>query len=1224
MNLNHKDEKNHCLWLSMRRSMTLVATFFSLTIMSSVDAANRQWNQLSGGTYNLNLTGNWTGGQPGNGDNAYLTFTGTGNNAIIVTNATANIFTADSLFVTNTTTSSGRTISVLLRGQTFLTNGAGALVFGGATGTGRLTLNFSNNVTAKTILFDGGSSAGAGSTLSFAGGTLRADTLTFLGGGVRNASNSLRFTSVTMLLASNMSVSGGDLTNQTLMANSTLTVGGSLSVAGNRTDQYFVITNSLLTVTNGLLNTGRIDLRNLGTLNVVSDWTNNGVLNFATGITTLRGGILTNQSNGVLLGTGVIVAPLVNQGSMNWSGVISNSFLQTQGTNLLSGATTITGAATVSGGILNLNGQTMSNGLLTISGAGVLTSSVANAILRGGLINAGKVYLTNNITFTGPVSNSAAFTWQGTLNNNFTQTGGTNLLAGNSTITGSATIDGGLVNLNGKNANFGALNGGGGTLLNNGNGLSTLTVTNGGSFGGTIADRTSGSGTLTLTVTGGALTLSGTNSYTGATTINGGTLRAANNTALGTVAGGVTVASGAALELIGGIAVGAEALSLNGTGIGGAGALRNISGSNSWAGALTLANVTGVHRINSDADLLTISGNIGETGLNNNKDLTFGGAGNITVTGDITASGGDMRLFKDGAGTLVLAGDNTYDGLTTISGGTLSISSSGNLGSGSLTFANGATLRTTGATVVDLGTRAITLSAGGGNLDLGVPLYSSGAISGGGGLTTGGSDLILNRPSGNNTIGTITVTSGRLFVFTLNSINASPIIVQSGAILDFTVAGGAAPANLLTFASGAGVANRLGILTLTTNTVSFPTAGSFIFNSDDQPTTNILINSAYPALTGDLTFQVGGGTNIVGLVTLNGAITGNGGLTKTEIGTLRFDGSAANTYSGLTTVNGGRLELNKSGTANAISSGGLTINTGATVKYTGASTDMIANSAGVVVNGGTLDISANNDTVAGVQLISGTITGGVGRLTSTSDFDVQAGTVAVTLGGNVGLTKTTAGTVVLNGWQQYTGPTLIQGGILTLGPSAVVTNTSYFNVSAGATFNVTALSGGLTLAPNQTLSGNGTVLGNVTIGNGATLSPGNSIGTLTYTANLTLAANATTVMELNTALPASNDLVQVTGILTYGGTLNVVNIGGVLVAGDTFKLFEFGTQNGSFASLILPGLNPGLAWDTTQLLEFGQLTVIPEPSAFVLVGCGLVLLTVVRRYRKFGASKNRF
>ncbi|MBU3586214.1 hypothetical protein, partial [Polynucleobacter sp. AM-26B4] len=70
-------------------------------------------------------------------------------------------------------------------------------------------------------------------------------------------------------------------------------------------------------------------------------------------------------------------------------------------------------------------------------------------------------------------------------------------------------------------------------------------------------------------------------------------------------AGGVTVASGAALELSGGITIGDEALSLNGTGVSSGGALRNISGNNTYGGAITL--VTNAVRINSDSDTLTLN-----------------------------------------------------------------------------------------------------------------------------------------------------------------------------------------------------------------------------------------------------------------------------------------------------------------------------------------------------------------------------------------------------------------------------------------------------------------------------------------------------------------------------------------------------------------------------------------------------------------------------------------
>src|SRR5262249_30100657 len=70
----------------------------------------------------------------------------------------------------------------------------------------------------------------------------------------------------------------------------------------------------------------------------------------------------------------------------------------------------------------------------------------------------------------------------------------------------------------------------------------------------------------------GTLAFSGNNSYTGATLVNAGTLVASSNNALGTSANGTTVARRAMLVVQGGISTN-EPLILNGTGVGGAGAL---------------------------------------------------------------------------------------------------------------------------------------------------------------------------------------------------------------------------------------------------------------------------------------------------------------------------------------------------------------------------------------------------------------------------------------------------------------------------------------------------------------------------------------------------------------------------------------------------------------------------------------------------------------------------
>ena len=113
------------------------------------------------------------------------------------------------------------------------------------------------------------------------------------------------------------------------------------------------------------------------------------------------------------------------------------------------------------------------------------------------------------------------------------------------------------------------------------------------------------------TVTG-RLVLSGDNSYTGLTTLEGGSVRIEHGNALGTTAAGTVINSGAALEMAGGISVGAEALTLSGTGISTGGALLNTSGNNSWAGDLTLAAAS---TIGSDAGTLTIGSNVANGGF---------------------------------------------------------------------------------------------------------------------------------------------------------------------------------------------------------------------------------------------------------------------------------------------------------------------------------------------------------------------------------------------------------------------------------------------------------------------------------------------------------------------------------------------------------------------------------------------------------------------------------
>ncbi len=289
----------------------------------------------------------------------------------------------------------------------------------------------------------------------------------------------------------------------------------------------------------------------------------------------------------------------------------------------------------------------------------------------------------------------------------------------------------------------------------------------------------SGTGGLTKSGTG-TLTLSGANSYTGATTVSAGVLNIRHATGLGTTAAGTTVTGGAALQLQGGIAVGNEALTLNGTGIGSTGALRNISGNNSWAGTITINSTT---RINSDSGTLTLDVASGNAITGSNDDLQFGGAGNVTIN-DVIATGSGT-LTKDGLGTLILNAANTYTGLTTVSAGVLNIRNATGLGTiaGGTTVSSGATLQFQNN--ITIGNEALTLRGSGASGQNGALVNVSGTNNYGGLLTLGATSTISSDSGTLNltNLGTIT---GATFGLTLrgsgNGTVASIIGTTSGTL----------------------------------------------------------------------------------------------------------------------------------------------------------------------------------------------------------------------------------------------------------------------------------------------------------------------------------------------------------------------------------------------------------------------------------------------------------
>jgi autotransporter-associated beta strand protein len=436
-----------------------------------------------------------------------------------------------------------------------------------------------------------------------------------------------------------------------------------------------------------------------------------------------------------------------------------------------------------------------------------------------------------------------------------------------------------------------------------------------------------GVGVRGLTKTGsGALTLAASNNYNGVTTISGGTLRISNSFALGTAGNGTTVADGAALELIGGITVGAEELNLNGTGLSSGGALRNISGDNTYGGTITN---TLASRINSDAGLLTLSGAINA----NSQALTFGGAGNITVSGAITNS--TSTLTKDGAGTLTLSAANSYDGVTTVSAGALTISNGSALGSATAgtTVSAGAALQLQGGITID----GETLGLSGTNGDTASLRNISGNNTYNGAITFN-----------NNSTNRIDSDAGLLTLSSFaNTLNASRSLLVGGA-------GNTVFTGRFTGTS-TGTMTKDGTGTLTLSATNFDIAGGVIVNAGTLALgTNDALGATRAITVNNATFDLGSYSNTMGAVTVtNGGRITNGTLTASSI--ISAAVGKTNTIS-----------------ANLAGSGGLALtgNTNTTVlsgsnSYSGDTTLQTANSTNMTLRVTTTDALSSNSSLVG-------------------------------------------------------------------------------------------------------------------------------------------------------------------------------------------------------------------------------------------------------------------
>ncbi|WP_440613834.1 autotransporter-associated beta strand repeat-containing protein [Candidatus Pelagibacter sp. HIMB1748] len=651
-------------------------------------------------------------------------------------------------------------------------------------------------------------------------------------------------------------------------------------------------------------------------------------------------------------------------------------------------------------------------------------------------------------------------------------------------------------------------------------------------YAGVITDST---GTSSVVKSGtGTLTLSGTNSYSGNTTINAGNLSVSADNNLGSAPGSADadniIFNGGGLIITSGVTFDSN----RGVTMTGAGTINtassttsNIQGVITGSGALTKsgdgtltlsATNTNTGDITISAGTLDVQGQL-ESGnydgaIANSGTFTINSSSNQTLAGVISGTG---ALNKSGSGTLTLSGTNTYSGSTTITNGTISVSSSANLGAtpgsadGDNIIFNGGTLSATndftlgankGITLTGNGTIEVTSSN---------TMTFDGIITDSGNLTKSGSGtLVLGGANQND--GTITVNAGILEISDQYSLGSSSggTVVADGASLKITDAITITNESLTLNGNGVSnggalqAANTSGTITLSG---SATTLGSdTTINIDDG---NLTFGGRLTAGANnyDLTITGGDGT----IRPSGGLVLNSGTLTMSATGTFFAENSS--TYSGGTTVTAGAIQY---GNNDAFGTGDITMTGGKF--YTSDAGDFTIdenlNLQGSITLGNSGD--SNTITFSGTNTLTGNTTASIDSAVSMAAIDDGSNTYNLIKSGN--------GTLTLTGSNGYDGTTTISAGTLTV--TGTLDNNTAVTVSSGATYDVDASdtvasiegAGNIEIASSQTLTagdGNDKTLSGVISGSGGLTKAGSGTqtlsGTNTYTGATTVSAGTLTV-----------------------------------------------------------------------------------------------------------------
>lgn len=879
-----------------------------------------------------------------------------------------------------------------------------------------------------------------------------------------------------------------------------------------------------------------------------------------------------------------------------YSGVISGagSLTLTSGEITLTGVNTLTGTVTVASDTMHVKGAGSFSQASAVVVYGTLDFANANSAVIKSLSGSGTVALgDNDLVLTAA---SGSFTGNIATTHRIVLQSGTEFLGGASNTIGQGIlVQGGTLQVGGYSSDITV----GYNIANSG------TVEYYNSYAVTMNGVVSGAGVVNKWGSGIA-TITTVQTYTGATTINAGTLKLSG-------AGSIASSSGVQADAVFDLTESSNA---------------------------TITSLTGIGTVRLGAQSLTITGGAGD----------FSGA--ITGSGVLTVSGGTQSL----------SGINTYTGATTITGGKLvlvagsSLKSAVTLAGGNLDLTASSTATGT-ATINSLaGTNTVTLGSNTLVLSAAADTFA-GTIQGAGNLTINSGTETL---SGSSTYtGTTTVTAGSLVLTGAGSLSSSSKLIVSGTF-DAT----AVNSSTVTLVSLAGASSGkvvLGAHGLVLNTASgASTAFAGVISGSQGLTVNgagVQILSGTNTYTGGTTIgsgatlQIGSGNN-TGAIFYDATTPAANGVANS--GTLKFARLDSSTFANNISGTGNVVQAGIGTTiltGNNTYTGSTTITTGTLQIGDGTTTGSIANTTGIVddgtlafspASGGTVTIDTAITGTGNVSIMTGTVIlesdnsytgttriakGATLALTDTANL-TQSDSVAIN--GTLDLTQVTVGTklaslsgentgVVKLGAQSLTllaadttfagtitgaGGIILQGGTQVL--SGISTGYTGATVLNGGTLSVTGsiANSAVTVNTGASLSGTGSV-GAVTVNGGTVMAGANGAGTLTSTGDIAFNTGSTFVVDMTSAgataltttgkatlaVDGSKPLSKLQinsadGTYALGKQLTILTAnGGITGTFDTTAIDLFTAANGTkFTSKVLTGANSvSLEIDLAQL-----------------------------------------